>query len=138
MNEAVAVIDAFGLATGVLAGTSNITASQGGATGTSILEVVPPISTDKVAITFDFYSAKWDLLGVVATSSSGGSVTLTATAFESDNVVTGSGVMAYNAELDRHQRVILGLAAKPFRVEVTSTGGGSDRVHRSLIAGRAR
>ena len=136
---AVATISTSGLATGVLAGATNISASKDGKTSnTAALEVTLPGALDTVVITKATYNARKQKLDVEATSSGGGSVTLTATAYDSSGTVLGSGntPMDYNAKKDKHKGTITNLTTKPFRVEVTSTGGGSDSVSGSEIGGK--
>ncbi len=81
--------------------------------------------TDKVAITKAIYTAKKKTLSVEATSSTNGSVTLTATAFDSNGNPLGSKVLSYSTRTRKHTGTITGLSSKPFRVKVTSSGGGS-------------
>jgi hypothetical protein len=63
----------------------------------------------------------------------GGSVNLTATAFDSTGNVLGSTELDHNGGKAKHRGDINGLTSIPFRADVTSTGGGSDSVQGSEI-----
>ena len=93
----------------------------------------PRPSADVVAITKAEYESGKARLKVEATSSLGGSVTLTATAFDSTGNILGSTELEYNAKKGIHKGKINGLNSAPFRVDVTSTAGGSDSVEGSGI-----
>ena len=70
------------------------------------------------------YDSEKARLKVEATSSAGGSVTLTAIAYDSSGNVLGSTQLGYDAKKDKHMGKITGLTSEPFSVEVTSTGVG--------------
>ena len=93
-------------------------------------------ATDTVAITKATYHSRKQTLTVDATSSAGGSVALTARAFDSAGVELGSVTMEYNAKKDKHSGEITSLTSKPFKVEVTSSGGGSASVEGTEIGGQ--
>jgi hypothetical protein len=92
------------------------------------LTVTPAVATDTVSITEAVYNAKKDEVDVEAISSDNGAVTLTATAFDANGNPLGSAVLSYNRGKKKHSGSIDGLSSKPYRVEVTSSGGGSDSV----------
>jgi adhesin HecA-like repeat protein len=91
--------------------------------------------TDTVAIAKAAYNAKKKTLSVEATSSANGAVILTATAFDSNGNPLGSKVLSYNTRKHNYTGTITGLSSKPFRVKVTSSGGGSDSVEGAEIGG---
>lgn len=91
--------------------------------------------TDKVAIVNAIYTARKKTLSVEAASSANGAVTLTATVFDSNGNPLGSKVLSYSARTRRHTGTITGLSSKPFRVKVTSSGGGSASVEGAEIGG---
>jgi hypothetical protein len=127
----VATIDSSGLATALSAGTTFITASQGGVSQTRQLEV-----TDTVTIRKSTYNAKQQKLELEATSSVGGAVTLTAKALDLNDDLVGAVTMEYNSKRKRHEGIIRNLRSKPFRVEINSTGGGSASVQDGEIGGK--
>ena len=88
----------------------------------------PDTAVDTVTITRARYEEGKSKLDVRADNSLGSSVTLTATAIDSSGSEMGSVTLDYDAKKDTHKGKITGLAFKPFRVEVVSTGGGSDSV----------
>ena len=92
-----------------------------------------PTSADVVTIIKAEYESKKARLKVEATSSAGGSVTLTAIAYDSSGNVLGSTQLEHDAKKNRHKGRITGLTSKPFRIEVKSTGGGFDFVEGSGI-----
>ena len=93
----------------------------------------PETPVDTVTISRARYDEGKSKLDVRATSSLGGSMTLTATAFDSAGSVMGSVTLQYKAKKDRHKGKITGLAFRSFRVDVVSTGGGSDSVEDVVI-----
>ncbi|MGR9105875.1 MAG: S8 family serine peptidase [Gammaproteobacteria bacterium] len=90
---------------------------------------------DAVSINKAIYNAKKKNLDVEATSSAGNAVSLTATAFASNGSIVGSVVLSYSARQNTYKGTISGLSSKPFRVEVTSSGGGSASVEGAAIGG---
>jgi len=106
------------------------------AAATVSITVTPAVAEDTVSITDAVYNAKKDKVDVEAVSSADGSVTLTATAFDSGDTLLGSTVLSYNPGKLKHSGSIEGLSSKPFRVEVTSSGGGSDSVEGAEIGGK--
>ncbi len=137
VNLAIATVDAAGLASGVAAGTATITATLDSVTGYATLTVTATASADTVTITKATYNAKKGTLTVAATSSASGSVTLTVALFDSSSSPLGGGVMEYNSKRDKHKVTISGLVQKPFRVVVTSSGGGSAEVAGGGIGGKS-
>ena len=97
------------------------------------LTVNPLAPADIVTIIKAEFDSEEERLKVGATSSAGGSVTLTAIAYDSSGNVLSSSKLEYDAEKDRHKGKITGLTSEPFRVEVTSTGGGFDFIEGSGI-----
>jgi len=89
---------------------------------------------DALSITKAMYNAKKKNLGVEVTSSAGGAVSLTATAFASSGSIVGSVAMTYSARQNTYKGTISDLSSKPFRVEITSSGGGSASVAAAAIA----
>ena len=106
------------------------------AVATVSLTVTPAVSTDTVSITEAVYNAKKDKVDVEPVSSDNGAVTLTATAFDLGDNFLGSTVLSYNPGKKKHSGSIDGLSSKPYRVEVTSSGGGSDSVEGAEIGGK--
>ena len=102
---------------------------------TTTATIDPASPTDVVTITKAKYDSKKRKLDVEATSSSGGAEILTATAYDDDDdgVVLGTVVLKYDAKKAKHKGKITGLDTKPFRIEVASTGGGSDSLEGSEI-----
>jgi phage terminase large subunit-like protein len=100
------------------------------------LTVTPAVATDTVSITEAVYNARKDKVDVEAVSSDNGAVTLTAKAFDSGGHEMGSTVLSYNRGKHKHSGSIDGLPSKPFRVEVVSSGGGSDSVEGAAIGGK--
>ena len=91
------------------------------------------VGADVVTIIKAEYESEKARLKVEATSSAGGSVTLTAIAYDSSGNVLGSNQLEHDAKKNRHKGGIAGLTSEPFRVEVNSTGGGFDFVEGSGI-----
>ncbi len=109
------------------------TVDSNNATVSITVNPVNDAPADVVTIIKAEYDSGKARLKIEATSTAGGSVTLTATAFDSNGNVLGSTQMEYNAEKDRYKGKITKFTSEPFRVEVTSTGGGSDIVEGSGI-----
>ena len=91
--------------------------------------------TDKVTIITASYTSRQKTLAVEATSQRRSAVTLTATAYDPGGKALGTVAMSYNAKKGTHQGTITGLATRPFRVVVTSSGGGSASVQGAAIGG---
>ncbi|QXC28458.1 S8 family serine peptidase [Aeromonas sp. FDAARGOS 1409] len=99
------------------------------------LTVLPVIATDTVSISKATYSAKKKKLDLVATSSAGSSVALTAKAFSSNGIVLGSVSLSYSRIQGKFTGSIAGLSTKPFKIVISSSGGGSDSVEGNEIGG---
>ena len=112
-NQPVATIDATGLATGVLAGTSSITATQGGITSSAVVLVVVEVAGDVVTITKAEWKSGNSELKVEATSSAQPGAVLT---------VVGFGEMTFKR--GRYELKIKPVA-NPGTVTVISSLGGS-------------
>ena len=82
------------------------------AAATVSLTVTPGSAADTVSITKATYNSKKKKLDVQATSSAGGAVTLTATAFDSNGNILGSVVLSYSARKKKHTGTIGGLSSK--------------------------
>lgn len=93
-------------------------------------------ATDTVTILKANYNWKKDELSVDASSSAGGSVTLTAEALDSSGSVLKTIILQFNAKQGKHKGKITGLSSKPFTVRVTSNLGGEDSVGQSGIGGK--
>lgn len=106
------------------------------ATATVSLTVTPVSAADTVSTTKATYNSKKNTLNTEASSSAGGAVTLTATAFDLNGNALGSVALSYNARKNKHKGSIGGLTSKPFRVEVTSSGGGVANVEGAAIGGK--
>ncbi|MCH8816630.1 MAG: PKD domain-containing protein [Chloroflexi bacterium] len=122
-------------------GSHTITAQvmdAGGATGGDSISITvnSPVVSDTVEIIKAKYEIRKSKLGVEATSTDGGSATLTATAYDADNNVLGSVEMSYSAKKGKYKGEITGLNSKPVKVVVVSSGGGSDTRSGSGITGR--
>jgi len=100
---------------------------------TSVAATISITVTDKVTISSAIYNSRKAQLTVQATSSAGSGMTLTATAFDAGGNALGSVVMSYKS--GKYQGTISGLATKPFRVVVTSSGGGSASLQGGAIGG---
>jgi len=118
-NVAIASIDASGLATGILAGTTNITATKDGITSgpTAVLTVTPASTTDTATITKAEYKRKSSELNVEATSSEGETAVLT---------LKGYGQMTYNARKQKYVFKKKSVDDPQGLVTVTSASGATD------------
>jgi subtilisin len=98
------------------------------------ITVIPPV--DKVAILKASYTAARKSLTIEATSSAGNNVTLVATAYDSAGHLLGSIKMDYTAKKARYIATLTGLPGKPYRVQVTSSNGGSASMVGAAIGGK--
>ena len=115
-NTGVATIDASGLATGVLAGTTDITASQDPVTSSAAaLEVTPLAATDAVTITKAQYQTKAGRLRVEAESTD---ATAVLTAYDAADPNSLLGVLVDG-------KLNIRISPSPADVLVVSDKGGS-------------
>ncbi|MBC8217464.1 MAG: Ig-like domain-containing protein [Planctomycetes bacterium] len=100
-NTDVATVDASGLATGILAGTTSITATQDGIpSDAAALDVTPATATDTVTITKAEYKLRNGELNVEATSTGAPDAVLTV--YDSTGAVN-YGQMTYDAKKDKYK-----------------------------------
>jgi len=123
---AVAVVDASGLATGIEAGTTNITATQNGVTSNAAaLEVTPATTTDAVTVTKAEYKLRNGELNVEATSTGSPYAVLTVYG-RYDNYTESYGQMTYDSRKDIYKLKKRGVTDPDKFVMVISILGGSD------------
>ena len=98
---------------------------------------INPVSpADTVTILKATYSSRKQKLDIEATSSAGKDVTLTVTAYDEMGNSLGSVTMVYSARRNKFTATLSGLATKPYRIVVNSSGGGSASMEGGAIGGR--